>query len=40
MEIQDFNLHPEIMTRTSFYVQIFTKKLGLFLEGHSTFTFE
>ena len=41
IEIKDFNLHSEIMTRTSFYrVQSVLQKIRLFLEGHSTFTFE
>ena len=31
MEIKDFNLHSEIMTRTSFYVQSVPKKLGFVL---------
>ena len=29
MEIKDFNFYPEILTRTSFYVQSVTQKIKL-----------
>ena len=33
MEIKDFNLHSEIMSRTSFYVQIIPQKIRLSFVG-------
>ena len=40
MEIKDFNLHFEILSRTTFCIQRVSQKIGFVLEGHSTFNFE
>ena len=40
MQIKDFNLHSEILSRTTFCKQGSHKIIGFVLEGHSTFNFE
>ena len=40
MEIKDFNLHPEIMSITTFFSLSVTQNNRLVLEGCSTFNFE
>ena len=40
MQIKDFNLHSEILSRTTFCKQRVSQKIGFVLEGHRTFNFE
>ena len=40
MEIKDFNLHSEIMSITTFFLQSVTQNNKFCFESHSTFNFE
>ena len=40
MEIEDFNLHTEVMSITTFFQRVSHKIIGFIFEGNSTFNFE